>query len=62
MYLQGRNRDANVASGLVGTGRGKGGMNCESSIDIYALPHVKQLASAKLLYSTVSSARCAVMI
>ena len=41
MYLQGRNRDANVAHGLVDAGREKGRMNCESSIDIYILPHVK---------------------
>ena len=35
-YLQGRNRDAEVGHGLVDTeGEGEGGMNWESSIDIY---------------------------
>ena len=42
--LQGRNRDTDVESGLVDTvGKGEGGMNLESSIDIYTLSRVKQL-------------------
>ena len=32
----------------------------ESSIDIYTLPCVKQMASGKLLYSIGSSAQCSV--
>ena len=48
--MQGRNRDADVENGLVDVGRGGGGeMNWESSIDIYTLPCVKQIASGKLL-------------
>ena len=33
----------------------------QSSIEIYALPYVKYLASGQLLYSAGSSARCSVM-
>ena len=41
-YVQGRNKDADVENGLVNTVRvGEGGMNWESSIDIYILTHVK---------------------
>jgi len=40
--LQGRNRDTEVESGLVDTvGKREGGMNLESSIDIYTLSRVK---------------------
>ena len=39
---------------------GEGGMNGESSTDIYTLPRVKQTASGKL-YTTGSSAWCFVM-
>ena len=35
---------------------GKDGMNWESSVDIYALPWVKQAAGGKLVYSRGSSA------
>ena len=35
-------------------------MNCKSSIDIYTLPYVKQIASGKLLYNTGSPAWCSV--
>ena len=41
-YLQGRNRDTDIENRLVDTaGEGEGGMNWESSIEIYALPCVK---------------------
>ena len=40
---------------------GKGGMNWESSTDIYTLPSVKQVSSWKWLYRTRSSACCCVM-
>ena len=46
-----------LENGLVGTvGKGKNGMNGESSIDIYTLPCVKQIAGEKLLYETGSPA------
>ena len=49
-YLQGGNRDADTEKEPVGTvGEGEGGMNWESSADIYKLPCVKQTASGKLL-------------
>ena len=38
-------------------GEEESGTKCESSIDIYTRPCVKQIASGKLLYSTGSSAR-----
>ena len=37
-------------------------MNCERSIEIYALPCVKEMAKGRLLNSTGSSALCSVMI
>ena len=53
--VQGRNRDADIEDGLVATaGEGEGGMNWESSIDIYTLLYIKQMASGKLC-STGSS-------
>ena len=33
-------------------GAGEGGMNWESSNDIYALPYVKQIANRKVPYNT----------
>ena len=37
-YLQGKNRDADIGNGLVGTGREEeGGTDWESSTDIYTL-------------------------
>ena len=36
-------------------------LNWESSIEIYTLPSIKQVASGKLLYNTGSSARYSVM-
>ena len=33
-------------------GEGESGMNGESSVDIYTLPCVKQIAGMKLLYNT----------
>ena len=40
-------------------GKGEGGKNLESSIDIYTV--CKQVASEKLSYSTGNSAPCPVM-
>ena len=46
-YLQGRNRDAEIKHGLVGTVRGgEGGTHWESSIDIYILPWNRQLVGS----------------
>ena len=42
-------------------GKGESRMNGESSIDIYILPRVKQIAGKKLLYNTGSPARRSVM-
>ena len=39
---------------------GEGGTNLNSSIEIYTLPCVKQIASEKLLHNTGSSALCSV--
>ena len=42
IYLQGRKRDVDVENSFVDTeGKGEGGSNWESSIDIYTLLHVK---------------------
>ena len=41
-HLQSRNEDTDVENGHMDTaGEGKGGMNWESSIDIYAVPWIK---------------------
>ena len=40
---------------------GESVMNGESSIDIYTVPCVKQMADEKFLYNTGSSARSSVM-
>ena len=51
-YLQGRNGDIDIENRLVNTaGEGEGGINWESSMDIYTLPRVKQTASGKLLHN-----------
>ena len=42
-------------------GEGEGGMNGESSIDIYTLPCVKQMAGEKLPINTGSPGWCSVM-
>ena len=48
-YLQGRNKDSDIENRLMGTvGEKEGGTNWESSIEIYTLPCVKQIAKAKL--------------
>ena len=39
-------------------GEGEGATNQESSIAIYALPCIEQIASGKLLQNTGSSAQC----
>ena len=50
IYLQGRNRCADVENGLVATaGEGEGGTNWESGIKIYILPCEKYIDSGKLL-------------
>ena len=49
--------ETDVENGLVDiVAEGKSGMNGESSIDIYTLPCVKQIAGEKLLYNTGSPA------
>ena len=53
--MQGRNEYANIENELVDmVGEGESSMNGESSIDIYTLPCVKQIANEKLLYKTGS--------
>ena len=53
------NKDTDVENGLEDTGRGKGRLGrSESSIDIYTLPNVKEIASGKQLHSTGRSAWC----
>ena len=42
-------------------GKGEAGTNWESMIDVYPLPHVKWVASGKLLDNTGSSALRSVM-
>ena len=43
-------------------GEGEGGMNSESSFEIYTLPCVKQIAGEKLLYNNIGSpALCSVV-
>ena len=55
--MQGKNRDSDIENGLVDTvGEGERGVNGESSVDIYILPCVKQIAGEKLLYNTGSPA------
>ena len=50
------NGDADIENKLVYTvGKGEGGMNWDSSIEIYTLPHVKQIASGNLPYIKGSS-------
>jgi len=47
--------DSDIENGLVNTvGNGESGTNRESSIDIYTLPCVKQIAGRKLLCNTGS--------
>ena len=56
IYLQGRNRDADIENGHANTEQeGDSGMNWENSIDMEAVH------SGKPLYSTGSSARCSVV-
>ena len=53
--MQGRNGGADVENGLVHTvGEGERRTNRESSIDIYTLPCIKEIAGEKLLYKTGS--------
>ena len=48
-YLQGRNRNTDMENGLVVTvGKGEGGTNGESSIEIHTLPYGKWIASGKV--------------
>ena len=48
VYLQGRNREADIDNRLVGTvEEGESDLNWESSTDIYMLPCVKGIASRK---------------
>ena len=41
---------------------GEGGLNWETGIDIYTLPHIKQITNKDLLHSTGNSTQCSVMI
>ena len=53
--MEGRNGDTDTENRLVDTaGEGKSGMNRESSLDIYILPCVNEIAGEKLLYNTGS--------
>ena len=62
MYLQGRNREADVENRLVDTaGEGEGGTNWERT-ETYTLSYVKRIASEKLLYKTGISARCSMQL
>ena len=56
-YLQSRNRDTDVENKRMDTkgGKGGGGMNWETGIDIYALRRIKQITNENLLYSTGNS-------
>ena len=54
----GQNRDAYVGNRCVDMRWGGGGMNCETGIDVLALPCVKQIASGNLLHNAGSSAWC----
>ena len=58
-YMQGRNIGSDTENRPVATaGKGEGGMDWESSIDIHKLSCVKQIANEKLLYNTGSSTWC----
>ena len=60
--MRGRSEDTDVVHGLVDTVReGKGGMNGKSSINMYTLLCVKQIAGGKLLYNAGGPAWCSVM-
>ena len=63
---QPRNRKTDIKNRLWTQGLrewgGRGGVNWESSIDVYTLLHVKQTASGKLLCSTGSSVGCSITI
>ena len=55
-YLQGGSGDSDIENRLVVTvGEGEGGTNWESSVEIYKLSYVNQMAHANLLYDTASS-------
>ena len=59
--MQGSNKEVDIENDLrTWGGRAKLGRN-ESSIDIYTLPNVKQLAGGKQEHSTGRSARCFVI-
>ena len=60
-YLQGRNRDSDIGNRLMDiAGAGEGGMNWESSSELYILPFVKQTANGKLLINIGNSTWCSV--
>ena len=46
-----------VISLWLSLGKGEGGMNEESSIEMYAVPRAEQIANGKSQYNTGSSAR-----
>ena len=61
MYLQGRNREADVENRLVDTaGEGESGTNWERT-ETYTLSYVKRIASGEVLYNRGSSDYCSVI-
>jgi len=60
-YLQGSNGDADTEKRLMDTlgswGKEEGGMNGESSMEIYTLPYVKSIANGNLLYDSGTPTR-----
>ena len=55
--MKGDTENSDIEDELVDrVGEGESGTNGESSIDIYILSCVKQIAAEKLLYNTVNSA------
>ena len=60
-HLQDSNGDAYIENRLVHTmEEGKGGTNCENSVETCILPYVKQIASGTLLCDTGGSTQCSV--
>ena len=60
--MKSHTKSTDVEKGLADTvGEGESGMNGKSSIDIYTLLCVKQIASGKLLCNTGSPTWCSVM-
>ena len=58
--MQNRNRETDVEN-KHGYQRGWGEINWETGIDIYTLPHIKQITNKDLLHSTGNSTQQSVM-